>query len=81
MTRRIFLLEGWLVSLTGLTAGLLLGLVVVYLQSRFGWIKMPGNYILSAYPVVLKGSDILWTGLGVALVGYLIAWIPSKQSI
>ena len=81
MTRRIFLLEGWLVSLTGLAAGLLLGLGVVYLQSRFGWIKMPGNFILSAYPVVLKGSDILWTGLGVALVGYLIAWIPSKQSI
>ena len=81
LTRRIFLLEGWLVSLTGLAAGLVIGLVFVWLQARFGFIKMPGSYILAAYPVVLKGSDILWTALGVALVGYLIAWIPSKQSI
>ena len=77
MTRRIFLLEGWLISLLGLGIGLALGIACVYLQQKFGFIRMPGNYIINAYPVILKGSDILWTALGVAGVGYLIALLPS----
>ena len=77
MTRRIFLLEGWLISLLGLAIGLVLGVVLVLLQQRFGLIRMPGNYIISSYPVILQGADILWTAVGVALVGYLIALLPS----
>ena len=77
MTRRIFLLEGWLISLLGLVIGLVLGIVLVCLQQKFGLIRMPGNYVISAYPVILKVSDILWTVVGVALVGYLIALLPS----
>ena len=77
MTRRIFLLEGWLISLLGLVIGLVLGIAAVLLQQKFGLIRMPGNYIISAYPVILKASDIIWTAVGVALVGYLIALLPS----
>ena len=77
LTRRIFLLEGWLISLLGLVIGLLLGIAFVLLQQKYGLIRMPGSYIISAYPVILKASDILWTVVGVALVGYLIALLPS----
>ena len=77
MTRRIFLLEGWFISLLGLVIGLILGIACVLLQQKFGLIRMPGSYILSAYPVILKASDIIWTAVGVALVGYLIALLPS----
>ena len=77
MTRRIFLLEGWLISLLGLVIGLVVGIGCVLLQQKFGIIRMPGNYIINAYPVILKASDILWTAAGVALVGYLIALLPS----
>ena len=77
MTRRIFLLEGWLISLLGLVIGIVLGVAFVLLQQKYGLIRMPGNYIISAYPVILKASDILWTVVGVALVGYLIALLPS----
>ena len=77
MARRIFLLEGWLISLLGLAIGLVLGIAFVLLQQKYGLIRMPGSYIISAYPVILKGSDILWTVVGVALVGYLIALLPS----
>ena len=77
MTRRIFLLEGWLISLLGLVIGIVLGVAFVLLQQKYGLIRMPGNYIISAYPVILKVSDILWTVVGVALVGYLIALLPS----
>ena len=78
MVRRIFLLEGWLISLLGLGIGLVLGIGGVLLQQKFGLIRMPGNYIINAYPVILKAGDILWTIAGVAGVGYLIALLPSN---
>ena len=77
MTRRIFLLEGWLISLLGLAIGLVMGIAFVLLQQKFGLIRMPGNYIINAYPVILKATDIVWTVLGVAGVGYLIALLPT----
>ena len=77
MTRRIFLLEGWLISLLGLAIGLVIGIACVLLQQKFGLIRMPGNYIINAYPVILKASDIAWTVIGVAGVGYLIALLPT----
>ena len=79
MLRSIFLWEGWLVSLLGMVIGLVLGIALVWLQDRFGLIGMPGNFIVQAYPVVLKASDILWTVVGVAGVGLLMALIPSRK--
>ena len=79
MLRRIFLLEGWLVSLLGMVIGLVLGVAVVLLQERFGIVPMPGNFLVQAYPVVLKFTDILWIILGVAGVGYLMALLPSRK--
>ena len=77
MTRRIFRLEGWLISLLGLGIGLVVGIGFVLLQQHFGLIRMPGNYIVHAYPVILKAGDLLWTVAGVAAVGYFIAILPS----
>ena len=79
MLRKVFLLEGWLVSLLGMVIGLVIGVAVVLLQERFGIVPMPGNFLVQAYPVVLKLTDILWIVLGVAGVGYLMALIPSRK--
>ena len=79
LLRRIFLWEGWLISLLGMAIGLVLGILLVWVQQRFGLVSMPGNFIVSAYPVVLKASDILWTVLGVSSVGFLMALLPSRH--
>ena len=79
LLRRTFLLEGWLVSLLGMAIGLVLGIALVLLQQHFGLVPMPGNFVISAYPVAMKATDILWTVAGVAGVGYLMALIPSRQ--
>ncbi len=79
LLRRIFLLEGWLVSLLGMVIGLLIGIILVGLQQQFGLISMPGNFTISAYPVQLQLSDILWTVGGVAAIGLLMALIPSRK--
>ena len=76
LIRRIFVLEGWLISLTGLAAGLIAGTGLSALQQHFGLIKMPGHYIVQAYPIIISWSDILITAAGVAVIGYLIALLP-----
>lgn len=81
MLRKTFTLEGWLISLLGLVAGLVLGVLFAFLQQKFGFIKMPGNFLVSSYPVIVQWSDILLTIAGVALIGYLIALLPVKQNI
>ena len=76
LIKRIFVLEGWLISLLGLAAGLLIGLGFAFLQQRFGFIKMPGDFLIRSYPVIIRWTDILLTVAGVALIGYLIALLP-----
>ncbi|MBQ8169261.1 MAG: ABC transporter permease [Bacteroidales bacterium] len=76
LIRRIFILEGWMISLTGMAAGLLVGIGFALLQQHFGFIKMPGHFIAQAYPIILSWSDILMTVAGVAVIGYIVALIP-----
>ncbi len=79
LLRRIFLLEGVLVSLLGMVIGLLIGITAVVLQQRFGFVPMPGNFAVTSYPVALKATDILYTVLSVSFVGLVMAFIPSRK--
>ena len=81
LIRNIFTLEGWLISLLGLAVGLVIGIAFALLQQKFGFIKMPGNFLVNAYPVILQWTDILATIVGVALIGYLIALLPVQRNI
>ncbi|MGN1220051.1 MAG: FtsX-like permease family protein, partial [Candidatus Cryptobacteroides sp.] len=76
LIRRIFVLEGWFISLAGLAGGLIVGVGFSLAQQYFGFIKMPGSFIIQAYPIILSVSDIMLTVGGVALIGYLIALLP-----
>lgn len=76
LIRRIFVLEGWFISLAGLAGGIIVGIGFSLAQQYFGFIKMPGSFIIQAYPIILSVSDIMLTVGGVALIGYLIALLP-----
>ena len=59
---RIFVMEGWVISLTGTVLGIALGLVLCLLQEHFGLIEMQGNaatLIITAYPVAVQWTDVL----------------------
>ena len=76
LIKRIFVLEGWLISLCGMAAGLAIGIAFSLIQQHFGIIKMPGHFMVQAYPIILSWTDILLTAAGVAVIGYLIALLP-----
>lgn len=81
MLRRTFTLEGWLISLLGLAAGLVIGIGFSLAQQNFGFIKMPGSFLVNAYPVILQWQDVLATIAGVAIIGYIIALLPVRRNI
>lgn len=81
MLRRIFLFEGWLISLLGAVIGLVVGLAICLIQQHFGILQL-GNgaeYIVSAYPVVVQVTDLMVVGVTVLVLGFLAAWIPARR--
>lgn len=80
LIRRIFLYEGWLISVCGAIIGLFLGIIVCYLQQEFGFVKLQGGgaFIVSSYPVKLIFSDISIIALTVTLLGLFSSWIPIR---
>ena len=80
LMKRIFLLEGWLISALGAVIGLAAGSVIAWAQARYGLIKLhgTGSFIIDAYPVVFVISDILKVFLTVLFIGFLAALIPTR---
>lgn len=79
--RRIFLLEGWLTGCLGALSGLVVGLLVCLGQEHFGWLKL-GNgteFVLSAYPVHVVWTDILFVIITVVVLSLLASWYPTRK--
>ncbi|MGN0234187.1 MAG: FtsX-like permease family protein [Bacteroidaceae bacterium] len=78
----IFLLEGRMISLAGALMGLLLGLLLCWLQQEFGLITMgdsSGSFIVEAYPVSVHAGDLLLVFLTVLVVGWMAVWWPVRS--
>jgi len=78
MISRVFLLEGWMISLLGMIVGVIIGLLLAWAQQAFGLIAMPGNFLVNAYPVSIHWSDVALIALTVVSIGYLTAWLPVR---
>ncbi|RIV21450.1 ABC transporter permease [Fibrisoma montanum] len=81
LVRRIFLTEGAIIALTGALVGLVLGIVICLLQEQYGFIQMGMvSSVIDAYPVRLRLSDILVTGVIVVLATILTSWFPAQRA-
>lgn len=78
MVRRIFSLQGLLISVLGATVGIGVGLALCFIQQKTGIIQIPGSFIVTAYPVDVQGTDIIITFTGVIMIGYSISAIASR---
>lgn len=73
MINRIFTTEGWMISLLGAAVGVILGILVCLAQQYLHLVKMPGNFVVSYYPVQLQLTDLLLIFVSVAAIGYLMS--------
>lgn len=78
---RIFLFEGRLISLLGAVAGILLGLLLCWLQQQFGIVALgqsSGTFVVDAYPVSVHPEDIAVIFVTVVVVGFIAVWYPVR---
>jgi ABC-type lipoprotein release transport system permease subunit len=76
--QRIFFTEGIYISLFGLLIGTILGIAICYAQDQFGLIRFSEGFVVDAYPVQVKLTDILLISGAVMLIGILAALYPVR---
>lgn len=78
---QVFLLEGRMISLMGAVVGILVGLLLCWLQQTFGLVAMgssSGAFVVNAYPVSVHYGDVAIILLTVVAVGWLATWWPVR---
>ena len=83
LIQKIFMNEGLLISVAGGIIGLLLGIILVLLQQQFGFVKFGtgGNYVVDAYPVLLKLKDVLLIFATILVVGCTSAFLTVRHAL
>ena len=82
--QRVFMNEGLLISVVGGIIGLVIGILAVLLQQHFGFIKFGsggGNYIVDAYPVLLKMKDVFIIFATILAVGCTSASLTVRYAM
>ena len=80
---RIFLFEGRMISAIGAIIGILLGLLLCWLQQQFGLVSMgesSGTFVVNAYPVSVHYGDVFIVLVTVLVVGWVAAWYPVRKN-
>lgn len=78
---RIFLFEGRMISAIGAVIGIIIGLLLCWLQQRFGLVALgssSGSFVINAYPVSVHPEDIVLIFITVLVVGFLSVWYPVR---
>jgi len=75
---QIFLFEGWLISIVGALLGIFIGTIICLVQEHFGVVKLGAGYVVDAYPVVTKPSDIILVLTTVIVMGFFAALYPVR---
>lgn len=79
LIKKIFIFEGWLISIIGAIAGLLLGGFVCWLQQQYGIVKLSGDtLVIDTYPVVMQFLDFVLVLITVLAIGFGAAWYPVR---
>ena len=78
----IFLFEGRLISAIGAIVGIIIGLLLCWLQQRYGIVALgnsAGSFVVDAYPVSVHPEDIILIFITVMAVSWLSVWYPVRH--
>lgn len=82
LIRRVFMLEGMIISFLGGMIGMFLGWLICFLQQTFHLITIgdgSGSYIVNYYPVRMDIVDFLFVFATIFLVSLLVSFIPTRR--
>ncbi|MBP1666539.1 MAG: hypothetical protein H6Q23_1399 [Bacteroidetes bacterium] len=79
LIRRIFIFEGWMISIIGAVIGLILGFIICWLQQTYGLVRLQSDsLLLTSYPVSMELKDFIIVPVTVLTIGYWAAWYPVR---
>jgi len=79
--QKIFLSEGLLIGIIGGGAGILLALIITWLQINYKLIPLRGaSFIVDYFPVQLRLPDFFLVAATVLIIALLASWIPARKA-
>jgi lipoprotein-releasing system permease protein len=78
LIRNIFMREGLMITLTGAFSGLLLGLLVCWIQLKFKLVPFSEGFVVDSYPIKIIPMDLAMVFSTVLLIGFFAAWYPVR---
>ncbi len=81
MVLKIFLSEGLLLAGIGTITGIVLALIICFLQVKFKLIKLQGgSFLIDYFPVKLQASDFLLVALTAIIIAFFASWFPARKA-
>lgn len=81
MIRRVFLLEGILLTLLGMGIGMALAGMLYWLQKQYGLITIPEGFLVTSYPISMRFTDFLPVTATVLGIGFLASLAPARRAV
>ncbi|MBC7450906.1 MAG: ABC transporter permease [Cytophagales bacterium] len=76
--RNLFITEGMMVSLTGASIGMFLGIGICYFQHKYGFVSIgTATSVIEEYPVELRNMDLVWISCTVVLISFIASVRPA----
>ncbi len=81
LIKKIFLSEGILLAVTGAGTGIILALIIAFLQLKFHLIKLVGNsFLIDYFPVKLVITDFILVVFTSLIIALIASWFPAKKA-
>ena len=78
--RRIFIIKGMIIGVSGTVIGTLSGVLVCYVLKKYEFIQLPEAYPFSTLPVQLKYADVAVIAASAILICFLSTLYPSYKA-
>ncbi|MEJ7609804.1 MAG: FtsX-like permease family protein [Ferruginibacter sp.] len=79
--QKIFLSEGLLLGVIGAAAGILLALIICFLQIKFHLVRIQGgSFLVDYFPVKLLPGDLMMVAATAVFISFFAAWFPAVKA-
>jgi lipoprotein-releasing system permease protein len=81
MILKIFLSEGLLLGGIGAASGIMMALIICFLQIKFKLIKLQGgSFLIDYFPVKLNVADFALVAFTATIIAFLASWFPARKA-
>lgn len=81
LIRRIFLLEGMLLTFLGMAIGLIIAIILYVIQKEYGIVTIPDGFLVDSYPIAMRAGDFIPITLTVMGIGLLASLLPARRAV